>query len=252
MKNNYKYLISAGIWLLLWQLASVLLNLKLFLPAPTDVCRTLFTELIISEDFWKSIIFSLTHIARGFFTGSLFGIISAFLAYRYSLIEIFLWAPIKVMQTTPMASFVILILLWLPASKLSIIISFLMVLPTMYVSTLAGLKATDKKLLEMADVFRISSLKRLIYIYTPQILSYALSAASLAAGFAWKSGIAAEIIGLVRNSIGNRLYQAKIYFLTSELFAWTFVIIILSIAFEKLIGLSAALLNPTKEASADE
>ena len=247
MKNNWKYVVSAAVWLLLWQIAAGILNLKLFLPTPINVCRTLFTELIVSDSFWRSIVFSLAHIMCGFICGSLSGIILAALSYSCRWVEIFLWPPIKVIQTTPMASFVILVLLWLPASKLSVIISFLMVLPTMYTHTLTGLKATDVKLLEMADVFRVSRLRRLIYIYIPKLLPYALSAASLAIGFAWKSGIAAEIIGLVRNSIGNQLYQAKIYFMTSELFAWTLVIIILSTVCEKLIKLLADMLNPEKE-----
>ena len=238
---------SAAIWLLLWQIAASILDLKLFLPTPVNVCRTLFTELIVSDSFWQSIGFSFAHIMCGFICGSFLGIILAVLSYLYRWIEIFLWPPIKVIQATPVASFVILVLLLLPASGLSVIISFLMVLPTMYTHSLAGLKATDRKLLEMADVFKVSRLRRLMHIYIPQLLPYALSAASLATGFAWKSGIAAEIIGLVRNSIGNRLYQAKIYFLTSELFAWTLVIIILSVACEKLMKLLAGMLNSPKE-----
>ena len=51
---------------------------------------------------------------------------------------------------------------------------------------------------------------------------------------AWKSGIAAEVIGVPAHSIGEKLYMAKIYLSTAELFAWTFVIIIVSKVFEKL------------------
>ena len=55
-----------------------------------------------------------------------------------------------------------------------------------------------------------------------------------AVGFAWKSAVAAEVIGLPKNSIGTALYEAKIYLLTSDLFAWTLVIVILSALFEKV------------------
>ena len=57
---------------------------------------------------------------------------------------------------------------------------------------------------------------------------------SVALGICWKSGVAAEVIGLPDGSIGDALYRAKITLSTGELFAWTFVIILLSAGFEKL------------------
>lgn len=97
----------------------------------------------------------------------------------------------------------------------------------------------------MADLFKVSLLRRIVYIYVPQILPYVLSASSLAIGMAWKSGIAAEIIGLAKNSIGNELYKAKIYLLTPELFAWTIVIVALSILCEIIIKAVARLIKRT-------
>ena len=46
--------------------------------------------------------------------------------------------------------------------------------------------------------------------------------------------IAAEIIGIPKGSIGENLYNAKIYLETPDLFAWTFVIIAVSVLFEKI------------------
>ena len=39
---------------------------------------------------------------------------------------------------------------------------------------------------------------------------------------------------MVRGSLGERLYQSKIYFEMPELFAWTVSIVALSVLFEKL------------------
>ena len=49
----------------------------------------------------------------------------------------------------------------------------------------------------------------------------------------WKSGAAAEVIGLPEHSIGEHLYMAKIYLETADLFAWTLVIVLVSLAFER-------------------
>ena len=68
----------------------------------------------------------------------------------------------------------------------------------------------------------------------PSPVSYTHLGCSVALGICWKSGVAAEVIGLPNGSIGDALYRAKITLSTGELFAWTFVIILLSAGFEKL------------------
>lgn len=233
--RTLQYIFSALIWLVIWQISATHISMELFLPAPLKVWQVLTTKLLVSKDFWLSIQFSLLHIGAGLIIGSCIGILLAILSALWEPIEILLWFPIKVIQSVPVASFVILILLWVKASELSILIPFLMVLPTMYTHTLTGIKQANHKLLEMAQVFKVTNYKKIRYIYLPELLPHVLSASSLAIGLAWKSGIAAEIIGLVRNSIGNQLYQAKIHLLTPELFAWTLVIILLSIACEQLM-----------------
>lgn len=235
VKRNFFYVLSAAFWVLLWHMASVFLDNELFLPAPARVFEVLFTELIYQESFRASIAVSLVHIGEGFLLGTLFGILLAVLSHCVEAVKILLWFPMKVIKSVPVASFVILSLLWMRSEKLSVFIPFLMVLPILYINTLAGLEQTDGKLLDMAALFKFSLPQKALHIYIPQILPHILSACSLAMGMAWKSGIAAEIIGLAGNSIGNQLYQAKLYLMTPELFAWTIVIVVLSMICEHLI-----------------
>ena len=109
-----------------------------------------------------------------------------------------------------------------------------MVFPPVYLNVLEGLCRTDRKLLELARVYRIPLRRRIWGIYVPQVLPYFRSAASLALGLCWKAGAAAEVIGLPAGTIGERLYTAKIYLQTPDLFAWTAVILILAAVFERL------------------
>ena len=98
---------------------------------------------------------------------------------------------------------------------------------------LEGLGQTDRKLLQMADIFRVSRGKKVCYIYFSQVLPYFITACRLSLGMCWKAGIAAEVIGVPSGSMGEKLYNAKIYLNTPDLFAWTIVIIIISVVFEK-------------------
>ena len=138
-------------------------------------------------------------------------------------------------KSVPVASFVILALIWAGSRNLSIFIAFIVVLPVIYVNTISGLESTDQKLLEMAAIFRLPLWKRVRFIYLPALVPYLLSACRTALGMSWKSGVAAEVIGLPDHSIGERLYLSKIYLETADLFAWTLVIITISALFEHIV-----------------
>lgn len=219
--------------LLLWQAAAMILDQKLLLVSPITVVGRL-VMLIFESGFWKTVFFSFWRIVFGFILALVTGIILAALAGSSRLFEIFMWPYVSVIKAIPVASFIIISLIWLSSRQLSVFISFLMVLPIIYSNVLTGIKTTDKSLLEMAAVYRIPWTWRALYIYVPQIKPFLISACSTALGLCWKSGIAAEVIGIPGGSIGERLYTAKVYLDTGDLFAWTIVIVLISVAFEKL------------------
>lgn len=232
--------ISVILWIGIWFAAARLADKEIFFPGPAAVAAA-FGRLIRSRGFYSGIIVSLSGIAAGFAAGFAAGAALSALVFRFPFLETFIGVPIKIIKAVPVASFVILALLWLDSKKLSVLISAMMVTPVIYSGTLSGLRGTDVKMLEFAKVFRLSALKKIRYIYIPAVMNPLISASSVAIGFAWKSGIAAEIIGLIKGSIGNELYKAKLYLETPELFAWTVTIIIVSALCEKAIVLLLSL-----------
>lgn len=219
--------------LLVWQLAAASLASSLLLVSPLRVLERL-CGLVREPQFYAAVGFSFVRIVAGFLLGLGCGTLLAVAASRWHLAEVLLWPYVTVIKTTPVASFIILCLIWLDSSSLPVFISFLMVLPIVYANMLEGIRQTDQKLLEMAKLFRVGAGRRLLYIYLPQLRPYLITACSVALGLSWKAGIAAEVIGIPDGSIGERLYEAKVYLSSADLFAWTVVIIAVSIAFEKL------------------
>lgn len=219
--------------IVLWQLAAGLLDQRLLLASPIEVASRL-GNLTAEPGFWRTIGFSLSRIVLGFFSGLILGTAAAFLSYRFKWVEILLWPYVTLVKTVPVASFIVISLVWLKAENLSIFISFLMVFPLVYFNILQGMRAVDIKQLQMLRLFRVPFTRRLRYVYFPQLKPFIFSACSAALGIAWKSGVAAEIIGIPTGSIGEQLYEAKAYLSTPDLFAWTIVIVVLSVAFEKL------------------
>lgn len=227
-------------WLAVWQIVSQVIAQDLILVSPGVVVKTLFI-LVGESGFWITVKFSFIRIVGGFLSAVIIGILLAMTSGFSRLVRILLVPFINVIKTIPVASFIILVLIWSGSRNLSTMISFLMVLPIIYTNVLEGILQTDPKLLEMAKVFRIPLIKRMRAIYIPGIMPYFASGSKIGLGLCWKSGIAAEVIGLPVGSIGERLYQAKIFLSTAELFSWTIVIVMISWLFERaflgLIGL---------------
>ena len=185
------------VWLALWQLGAMAIDQQIILVSPLRVLSRLW-ELIPTPDFWGSIAPAMLAI-----------------------------------KSIPVASFIILALILFSSRNLAVPISFLIVLPVLYSNVLGGIRAADSQLMEMARVFRIPVGRSIRYVYLPQVMPYFLSACGSALGLCWKSGIAAEVIGMPEGSIGEQLQQAKVYLDTPDLFAWTLVIVLVSLAFER-------------------
>ncbi len=233
-RTRLQKLFAAVLALTVWQGAAMLVHSPILLPSPVRVAARL-AVLMPTADFWRVIGFSLLRIAGGFLLALIAATALAFLAGRFSLLEILLRPYVLAIKSVPVASFIILALIWLRASQLSLFISFLMVFPVLYTNVLAGIRSADGQLLEMARVFRVPWVRRVRMIYLPAVEPFLLAGSATALGMSWKAGVAAEVIGVVGGSLGERLYDAKIYLMTADLLAWTVVIVALSAGFEKLI-----------------
>lgn len=223
---------AALFWLTVWQFASQALGQEILLVSPISVLVRL-TSLVRTLPFWEAIGFSLSRISIGFLSAAFMGVLLASLSARFHLVKELLSPFILTIKAIPVASFIILALIWIPSKNLSVFISFLMVFPVIYTNVLDGILSTSQELLEMAQVFALPPGRTIRYIYVSQVLPFFQSACTIGLGLCWKSGIAAEVIGIPDGSIGESLYNAKIFLNTPDLFAWTLVIVIVSLTFEK-------------------
>jgi NitT/TauT family transport system permease protein len=223
-------------WLAVWQLLALLVHNPVLLVGPWETLLALIAMLPTGE-FWRALGGSLLHILGGFLLGSVLGILLAFAAYARPLVRDLLSPVIGVMKAVPVVSFVVLVLVWAGSRGLSLYVTAAVCLPILYLNTLEGLLGTDKKLLELAQVYQMGFLPRLRGIYLPGLRPQLLGALELAVGMAWKSGVAAEVIGQPLGSLGNSLYRAKIYVETDRILAISAVTAILSWGLGRLMRL---------------
>ena len=233
MKKTFWYrTLAVLLALLVWHLVSVAVANDIYLVSPLRVLVRL-TTIWREKGFFSTVLYTMARILLGFVLALTAGFLSAVLAGRFHFLEYLLWPYVITFRSVPVASFIILSLIWLTFSQLTVFIAVLIVFPVIYSNVLQGMKSTDPKLLEMASLYRVPWYRRFLYVELPSIRPYLLSACTISIGMAWKSGIAAEIIGIVSGSIGGALYSSKIYLETCDLFAWTVIIVILSVLTEK-------------------
>ena len=234
--------IPLAFWLGVWQLAAFLVDLRtdghgaLLLPAPVVVAGRL-QVLAVQPAFWQAAAVTLGRIFAGFAAGAAAGAVTAAATSALKGADWVLTPAVKVIRAIPVASFIVLVLLWAPTtSSVPAIVSALMVLPVVWGNVGRGIGETDPLLLEAARAYRFGRGKTLRLVYLPSVLPYFASGCATGLGLAWKAGVAAEVLCQPKLAIGTQLYRAKITLETPDLFAWTAVVIVLSFLLEYAMG----------------
>lgn len=221
-------------WTGVWWLAAEKFGNPLLLPGPWQVVRCLW-ELAGTAAFWQTVLLSIGRILLGVVTAALLGALLAVLTTGSRLAEILIAPAMTAMQATPVASFTILVLIWLDRDWVPVLICGMMVLPVVWNGVSNGIRTVDVQLLEMARVYRLSRLRILKRIYLPSLLPFFRAACTSALGLGWKAGIAAEVLTVPKISIGKMIAESKSYLLTEELFAWTLTVIVLSLLLQSIM-----------------
>ena len=225
---------AAVFWIGVWQIVHLVYDMDFVLPGPAKTLSVL-VEKITTASFWSAIAFSVLRILLGFSLACLLAVVLSVLSIKIKVIKILFDPFCAVVRAVPVASFIILVLVMFSSSNVSVVIAFLMGFPVVYSNLRKATDTTPAELLEVADVFSISFFGRLKYIYLPHALPFAASGFSVACGLCFKSGIAAEVIGYPKGSVGEAMYLSKIGFDMPGLLSYTAVIVVISVICEKLI-----------------
>ena len=236
MKNKVTLNIAIVLfWLIIWQLIYLIIAKDLYIPAPLAVLESL-KELVQTPVFYKIVSVSIIRVIAGLLISFVLGVILGVLSGINKLVYKFLKPLITVIRATPAISFIIIALIWFESTYVPIFISFLMCFPIIWTNVGLGIKSVDKKYLDLAKVYQISKIKKIKYIYVPSMKPYFKSSIINTLGLAWKVSVAAEVLSHPRYAIGSNLHSSKVYLDIPGLFAWTLVVVILSVIFENIFN----------------
>lgn len=230
-KNKIKQVLVVLVWILIWQVVYVLINQPLLVPSPWMTLAA-FGKIIVQIATWKTIFFTAVRILTGYLIAVFMGLFAAVLAYRFSLFEEIIRPVVLLTKSIPVASFIVAALAWLNAENISVFITAFVSFPMIYLQLFTSLKNMDKSILDMCKVFRVSGQKKIKYLFVPLILEKMQEVVASTIGMAVRAAVAAELIGVPMQSIGEAIYKTKLYFDIAELFAWTILIILLCLFME--------------------
>lgn len=233
IKRIVNGIIIAAIWMAVWITVSLIVDNELIIPRLSTIAVT-FAKLLIQPGFWLSALISIATIFAGFLVANIAGILLGVASAKSIVVRKILQPAINAVRATPVASFIIVLLIWFGKSKAPSITAFLMVFPVVWQNVLTGILQADNKLIEVADVYEIGFAKRIKYVYFPAAFPSYIASVKTGLGLAWKAGVAAEVLCNAKNTLGGAIYDSKIYLEIPELFAWTAAVIIISIVIEKL------------------
>ncbi|HKL94240.1 MAG TPA: ABC transporter permease subunit [Clostridia bacterium] len=229
--NIFYPLLALGVVLAIWSVAAEVTNKPLLLPSVRVVAEK-FGKLLAQVSFWGSIGTTLLRTLETFLLALVIAFVFAILGTFWSQLNRVLSPIITILRAAPTMAVILLSTLWLEYDKSPILIGFLISFPLLYASIYSAFSGVDKKLLEMAKVYKISPLDKAVSIYLPSVLPSVLDSVKSIISLTLKVVIAAEVIAQTKNSIGIEMMKSNLVFDIDVLIAWTIIAVVLSFMLE--------------------
>lgn len=222
--------------ILIWAFVAFIVDNEVKIPSPYATLLS-FIEIVRDGKFFLRLGNTLFRVIISFtisFSLAIFlGVLSGFINPIYYLLK-----PLLLLQRSiPTMAVILLALIWLNRELAPILVGGLIVFPVLYTSVVTGIRAIDKKLLEMVKVYKLDFKRKLKCLYIPSVKEAIISISAVSMSLCIKVTIAAEVLSQPRFAIGTSFQMEKVAVNTAGVFAWSFIAIIIASIFEYLVGL---------------
>lgn len=234
MRSWLRALSGIAVFILAWEASARILNKGLILPEPGVVFRALgglvlqsYTLEVAAQTAWKVLLALALVLALGICAGLLLGLVKSLNDMARPII--------MVIQAVPVISWLSLVIFtWGISWEGPVFIAFLSLLPTAILTTIAGVQNLDRKLLEMARVYRVPRSRIIREIYLGSLLPFIIAVIDVTLGQAWKIILVAEFL-CGDSGLGVQISWARQVFNVPAVYAYTLLAVILGMATERFI-----------------
>ena len=208
-----------------WQILSLLVH-PVYIASPADTVRAL-GRLAWGSTLWIELLITLMRLVVGLAIGAALGLVLGVAAGLDARVRSFFEAIRWVGMTIPVVILVVLAALWFGLGNVTVIVAVaLIVIPTVYINTVAGILAVDTRLVEMGRVYHFPRRLMLGEVYVPGIASPVMAGLTLATGVAVRAVVLTEVMAAM-SGIGHAFTRAWVNLETPEMFAWVIVVLAL-------------------------
>lgn len=219
---------------LIWAVAAVITGKEIILPGPAATFRAL-SRLLAGAGFWRSLGATLLRGVAGFGLSYLAGLVIGLISGLSRSFNIIFRPLLVAMRSTPSISLILLALIWFRADLVAVFVTFLVVFPLVTQNVMDGILNIDPQLVEMARIYQVKPWRIFRELYLPAIIPYLAAAAAGGLGLTWKVTVTAEVMAAPALGIGARMDTARIFLQTPEVFAWTLVVVLLGLLFDRAL-----------------
>lgn len=233
--NVYYKIISILLLFIIWEVLFFIIGNKNIFPSFLMVLNSI-KFFLSNKLFYLSLLNTTLSSVLSFFLAFCISILIVYISYISLFFNSFIHTLMNVLKSFPIASFTILFIIWIKSTHLPLAVSFFMTLPIIYEVMISGIKKVDSGLIESAEIQNISKTKIYFCIILFNIKGAIIGSLNATVSVAFKSTVAAEVIALIGKSIGNSLYESKIFFDVDKVFAITFILIVVIKLVELLLN----------------
>jgi len=229
--------------LLLWEAAVRVLAIPSFLlPAPSVVMQAMLATPL---PVWLGHIWATLRVAlMGYVLAILISVPLAVALASSRLLSRTLYPILVVVQSTPIVAVAPIIIVTLGASDLPrVVITFLIAFFPIVVSTVTGLLATPDELVELSRSLRAGRVREILHVRLPFALPHLFSALKISSTLAVIGAVVAEFVAAERG-LGFFIAFSTSFFKIPSAFAGLVILVAISLALFRLVGLAQKLLAP--------
>lgn len=218
-----------------WIILDIIIDNSLILPQPFDVFNSV-VRLITDKNSIYAILSTLFRLILSLLLAFVFGFALGLLAGLKKYFAHFMNPIITMLRTIPVISVTVIILIIIGFDLAPYAITFLMLFPLIYQSIYGGIKHIDQEYIDVYNLEDNNIISKIIHCYIPLIAKDIRTSLLQSLGLGVKVLVMAEYLSQTQQSIGNELYLAKTNIEFSDVFAWSFILIIIALFFELIIN----------------
>lgn len=220
----------------IWALASLVVDSEYILPTPALTFKS-FIKLLGEKEFYTYFLGTLLRSLIAFVCSFSLAFVLAYLCKKVPKSRGAINTLVSMMRALPTIAIALLLYFWTTSFIAPIIVTSLVVLPTLYTNVYNSLGVVDDGLISMCKIYKVKKSTVFFKVQLPQIAPSMLLAVGSGLSLNIKLMVAAEVLSETANSVGYLLRTSKVYFEISTMIALVCVCVLIGLIIELVFNL---------------